>query len=174
MKVLFILPAQTILDGQNRVMGWRQTPALREKLKELKGIVPRLKELGVEKVISSDLDGQSGWMVARNLGLKCEEWHSLRRFNYGKLHGVAQEKAEEQWKQLEEKWKANPDIPIHSGDSWTSFKNRMEATKERLGKAKGTAVVVLGPFELQQLTGAKMPLERNHVYEWTVNGNRPA
>lgn len=168
MKILFVLPAETIYDQQGRVMGWKHTPAPREKLKQLKALVPRLKELGAERVICSDLDGQSGWMIARNLGLKCDEWQSLRRLNWGKHHGLPKEKANKEWTQLQEKWKANPDIPIHNGDSLTSFRNRIAATRERLKKQNGTTVVVAGPLEIQRLIGAEATLERNRVYEWGV------
>lgn len=168
MKILFVLPAETIYDQQGRVMGWKHTPAPREKLKQLKTLVPRLKELGAERVICSDLDGQSGWMIARNLGLKCDEWQSLRRLNWGKHHGLSKEKADKEWMQLQEKWKANPDIPIHNGDSLTSFRNRIAATRERLKKQSGTTVVVAGPLEIQRLVGAEATLERNRVYEWGV------
>jgi len=167
-KILFVLPAETIYDQQQRVMAWKHTPAARVKLKELKALVPRLKELGAEKVVCSDLDGQSGWMIARNLGLKCDEWHSLRRFNWGKFHGLAKQKADAELEKFKEKWEKNPDIPVHSGDSLKSFTNRLAATKERLKKLNGTpTVVVIGPYELQQITGAKIEFERNHVYEWS-------
>lgn len=164
--ILFVLPAETIYDQQNRVMGWKHTPAPREKLKQLKAITPRLKELGAKQVVCSDLDGQSGWAIARTLGLKCDEWHSLRRLNWGKHHGQSKAKADKEWEQLQEKWKGNPDIPIHNGDSLTSFRNRIAATRERLRKQNGTTVVVAGPFEIQKLIGTEAKLERNRIYAW--------
>jgi broad specificity phosphatase PhoE len=167
-KVLFVLPAETIYDQQGRVMGWKQTPSPRAKLKQLKTLVPRLKELGAERVICSDLDGQSGWMIARTMGLRCEEWQTARRFNWGKHHGIPKNKAEKEWETLQEKWKANPDIPVHSGDSLSSFRKRIEAMKERFKKQSGTVVVVMAPFEIQNLTGVKANLERGRVYEWGV------
>lgn len=168
MKVLFVLPAETIYEQQGRVMGWRHTPTPREKLKQLKALAPRLKELGAERVICSDLDNQSGWTIARTLGLRCEEWQILRRFNWGKHHGQTKTKAEKEWEILQERWKANPDVPVHNGDSLTSFRKRLEATKERFKKQQGTAVVLMTPFEIENLLGLKANLERGRVYEWSA------
>jgi broad specificity phosphatase PhoE len=166
MKVLFVLPAESIYDQQQRVMGWRQTPAPREKLKKLKELTPRLKELGAQKVVCSDLDGQSGFFLARNLGVPCEEWKSLRRFNFANAHGQSKDKAEKLLSDMRERWKANPDIPIPGGDSLTSFKNRLAASKDKLKRNGATYVVVAAPFEIENLTGVATKFERGRIYEW--------
>ena len=171
MKILFCLPAETVYEQQGRVMGWRATPAPREKLKQLKALVPRFIELGVERVICSDLDNQSGWAVAKAMGLRCEEWHSARRLNWGKFHGLQQQKASEKLKEQESRWEKDPNIPIAAnGDSRTSYKNRMSSLKDKLSKANGVkaALVLLGANEVSYLTGAKINFERNHVYEWSL------
>lgn len=166
MKVLFVLPAESIYDQQQRVMGWKSTPAPREKLKKLKDLAPRLKELGAEKVVCSDLDGQSGFFLARNLGVPCEEWKSLRRFNYARAHGQNKDKAKKLLADMEERWKANPDIPIPGGDSLTSFKNRLAASKDKLKRNGQTYVVVADDFVVRTLTGAKQEFQRERVYLW--------
>lgn len=167
-KILFVLPAETILDAQSRVMGWRSTPALREHIRELKALAPRLKELGAQRVISSDLDGQSGWCLARQLGVKCEEWFTLRRFNFGNRHGIKRDEAAKLLGEWEEKWQKAPAVPIPNGDSKISYSNRIAALKEKLPKQNGVAavVVVIGPDELQKVTGANIKFERNRIYEW--------
>jgi len=166
MKVLFVLPAESIYDQQNRVMGWKQTPAPRDKLKKLRDVAPRLKELGVQKVVCADLDGQSGFFLARNVGVPCEEWRSLRRFNWGKWHGQGTTKAEKLFSEMQERWKENPNIPILSGDSLTSFKNRMAASKEKLKKNGQVYAVVAPAFVIEQITGAAGKFERGRVYLW--------
>jgi len=161
-----VIPAESIYEQQGRVMGWKSTPAPKDKLRELKGLVPRLKELGAQKVVCSDLDGQSGFFLARNLQVPCEEWRSIRRFNFGKWHGQKKERADGLLAEMKTKWEKNPDIPMGSGDSWTSFKNRLAASASRLRKNGATYVVVLSPFEIENLTGIKANFERGHVYQW--------
>jgi len=173
MKCFFILPAETIYDAQNRVMGHRSTPASREELKKLKAVAPRLKELGVEKIVCSDLDGQSGFYLARNVGVPCEEWRVLRRFNFGKHHGQHREKEQKVLLEYQERWKQNPNIPYFGGDSWTSFKNRLAASKDRLKKNGQTYAVVAPPFVIEHLTGIAGKFERGHVYLWEDCANTP-
>lgn len=166
MKVLFITPAETIYDQEKRVMGHRATPASREKLKKLRELAPRLKELGAQKVICSDLDGQSGFFLARNLGVDCEEWRSLRRFNVGKHHGQHIAKEQKILSEYQERWKTNPNIPYFGGDSWTSFKNRLAASKDKL-KRNGQVYAVVAPaFVIEHLTGIAGKFESGHVYQW--------
>jgi len=169
MKVLFTLPAETIYDQENRVMGHRATPAPRDKLKKLKEVAPRLKELGVEKVVCSDLDGQSGFFLARNLGVPCEEWRVLRRLNVGKHHGQRVEKEQKILNEYRERWKTNPNIPYFGGDSWTSFRNRLAASRDRLKKNSCTYAVVADSFVIEQLTGVSGKFERGHIYQWEVS-----
>jgi broad specificity phosphatase PhoE len=166
-KVLFTLPAKTIYDAQSRVMGHRSTPASREELRKLKDLAPRLKELGAEKVVCSDLDGQSGFLLARTLGVQCEEWKPLRRFNVGKHHGQRREKEEKILAEYQERWKTNPNIPYFGGDSWTSFKNRLASAKDRLKKNGVVYAVVAPPMVIEQLTGARQQaFEEGHIYAW--------
>jgi len=166
MKVYFTLPAETIYDQEGRVMGHRATPASREKLKKLKEIAPRLKELGVEKVVCSDLDGQSGFFLARNVGVQCDEWKSLRRFNFAKHHGQHGEKEEKIFAEYQERWKQNPNIPYFGGDSWTSFKNRLAASKDKLKRNGSVYAVIAPPFVIEHLTGIAGKFERGRVYLW--------
>jgi broad specificity phosphatase PhoE len=165
-KCFFVLPAETIYEQQDRVMGHRATPAPRDKLKKFKEIAPRLKELGVEKVVCSDLDGQSGFYLARNVGVPCEEWRVLRRLNFGKHHGQHREKEQKILSEYRERWKQNPNIPYFGGDSWTSFKNRLAASKDRLKKNGAVYAVVADPFVIEQLTGIAGKFERGRVYLW--------
>lgn len=166
MKVFFVVPPETVYDAQNRVMGHHATPFLREKLKTLKEIVPRLKELGTQKVVCSDLDGQAGFYLARQLGVTCEDWKSLRRFNFGKHHGQHEQKENEVFSEYRERWKQNPNIPYFGGDSWTSFKNRLAASKDKLKRNGAVYAVVAPPFVIEHLTGIAGKFERGHVYQW--------
>jgi broad specificity phosphatase PhoE len=168
--ILFVLPARTHLEEQGRVMGWRQVTADRASLRELKQLVPRLRELGATKVVVSDLDGQSGWLLGRRLNVGVEEWHSLRRFNVGKHHGEAGEQFEKLRTQLVEKWKSNPDIPVKGGDSLKSFTKRMSASRDKL-KSQGTATVVVADAKTVAalIDAPDAKLEHGRVYQWQTS-----
>ena len=166
MKVYFVLPAQTIYEQQGRVAGHRHTPASRDSLRELRDLVPRLRELGATKVISSDLDEQSAALLGRRLNVPVELWQSLRRFNVGKHHGMKSSKFEDLYRTVHEEWKEHPEIPMQGGDSKLSYDKRIAATRERLLRLTAPAVLMAGAQEICALIGANSPLEHNHIYEW--------
>lgn len=168
MKVYFVLPAQTIYEQQGRVAGHRHTPISRADLKELRDLVPRLRELGTTKVIASDLDEQSAALFGRRLNVPVELWQSLRRFNVGKHHGMKLSKFEDLYRTIQEEWKEHPEIPMQGGDSKLSYDKRMAATRDRLLRLDAPALVVVGAKEICALIGATSPLEHNHIYEWTA------
>ena len=133
-------------------------------MKELKALVPRLKELGPVKVIGSDLDHDSVWLLASKLGIPYAEFWALRRLNAGKLHGAPIEKLEEVIAALP---KDKPDVPIKGGDSITSYSRRMERAKEMLDKVSDTVVVVARPREIGHLIGVKAEnLQHGRVYQY--------
>jgi broad specificity phosphatase PhoE len=167
--ILFVLPARTYMEQQERVMGWRQVNADRAALRELKALVPRLRELGAKKVVVSDLDGQSGWLLGRRLNVPVEEWNSLRRFNVGKHHGEDGSQFAKLEAELETKWKSNPDIPVKGGDSLKSFNKRMAASRDKL-KALDGAVVVADRRTIAALIAAPdAKLEHGRVYAWQTS-----
>lgn len=163
--ILFILPAATIYDSQGRVAGWKATPASRDSLKQLKALIPRLRELNPSRIVASDLDSQTSSFLARKLDIPFEEWNALRRLNVGKLHGTNSSKFQELYENVQAQWKSNPDIPIKGGDSLTSYQKRMAATKERLSKLEGVTIVVASAREIEAITGSG-GAQRGRVYEW--------
>lgn len=167
--ILFVLPAATIYDRQNRVMGWKSTPPSRDAIKELRAIVPRLRELGATKVIACDLLSDSGKLLARRLNVPYEEWSSLRRFNVGKHHGCSVTQWDDTKAKLDTVWVDKPDVPVKGGDSKTSFAKRVATAHERLKKVNDCTVIVADPTMVQALTHAAIPLERNRVYQWQTN-----
>jgi len=168
--ILFVLPARTHLEDQDRVLGWRQVTADRQSLRDLKQLVPRLRELGAEKVVVSDLDGQSGWLLGRRLNVPVEEWHSLRRFNVGKHHGEASAQFGKLFAQLESKWTSNPDIPVKGGDSLKSFTKRIAASNSKLKAQPGTTICVADRRTIAALVNVpEAQLEHGRVYQWRTN-----
>ncbi len=157
--IYLLLPAQSIYDVQHRVMGHRHTPANRESLRQLKGLAPRLRELGITRVIASDLDEQSARAVSNKLQVPCELWESLRRWNWGKLHGLRAEKAVRIMASL-----SNPDVPVRGGDSLKSYQKRLAATRDKL-KQESRVLVMAAERELSELLGTAVHLEHNRIYE---------
>src|SRR5262249_9789092 len=142
------------------------TPPSRDAIRELRTLVPRLRELGVAKVIACDLLSDSGKLLARRLNVPYEEWSSLRRFNVGKHHG----RPVSLWKDIEASlvtvWDDKPDVPVKGGDSRTSFNKRMSSARERLASTRQNTLVVADPRVVQAITGSSAPLERNRVYQY--------
>ena len=151
-------------------MGWRQVNADRAALRELKALVPRLRELGAKKVVVSDLDGQSGWLLGRRLNVPVEEWNSLRRFNVGKHHGEDGSQFAKLEAELETKWKSNPDIPVKGGDSLKSFTKRIAASNSKLKAQPGTTICVADRRTIAALVNVpEAQLEHGRVYQWRTN-----
>src|SRR6266568_4061636 len=131
MTCYLVLPAANIYDKQQRVAAHKHTPASREELKRLQQLTPRLRELGVERIVCSDLDGQSGETLGRRLNVPVEEWECLRRRNWGKLHGVPRQRALEVLAAISELT-----VPVKGGDSHISFSKRILAARNRLAQAQ--------------------------------------
>lgn len=174
MKILFLLPAETIYDKQERVMGARHTPCSRESLRSLKDLGPRLLELGATRVIASDLDEQCAAAIARRINAPVELWQSLRRFNWGKLHGTRAPKADKVYTEMEAIWSNAPDVPIKGGDSRTSYQKRIAIAKDRLESLRATSVVIAGEREIQQILGVNAVLQRNRIYQWESSRDNAA
>ena len=157
--MLVCLPAANIMDKGLRVAGHRHTPCSREELKRLQELVPRLRELGCTAIVCSDLDAQSADALARRLNVPVEEWESLRRWNWGKLHGVYTERADAVRDRI-----ADRTVPVKSGDSRASFEKRCATARERLALAQPETLVLADEEVLEQLLGAG-GAARYHIYE---------
>lgn len=155
----FCLPARNIYDKQDRVAAHRHTPAAKDELRKLGELNGRLRELAVSRIICSDLDGQSGELLARRLNVPVEEWESLRRWNWGKWHGASATRAFEA-----RPVGGDPTVPVKGGDSAASFRKRMAAARDRLSTAPHDALVIADPEVLEKLTGAG-GAQRYHIYE---------
>ena len=164
--ILFVLPAATIYDKQDRVMGWKSTPPSRDAMRELKHIVPRLRELHVSRVVACDLLSDSGKLLARRLNVPYEEWSSLRRFNVGRHHGAPASRFQELFQKMSSIWTEKPDVPVKGGDSLTSFNKRVAATREKLTHLQQNTLIVADPFVVQSLVKTNATLERNRVYQY--------
>jgi histidine phosphatase superfamily protein (branch 1) len=162
--MLICLPAVNIMDKATRVAAHRHTPCSREELKRLQELVPRLRELSISKIVCADLDAQSADAIARRLNVPVEEWESLRRWNWGKLHGSYVAAADAVRDRI-----AAPDVPVKGGDSRTSFGKRIAASHQRLATAQQNILVIVDEEVLEKLTGAGSA-QRYHLYEIALKG----
>ena len=157
--MLVCLPAANIMDKSLRVAAHRHTPCSREELKRLQELVPRLRELGCTAIVCSDLDAQSADALARRLNVPVEEWESLRRFNWGKLHGTHTERADAVRDRISDRT-----VPVKSGDSWASFDKRCAASRAKLATAQQKTLVMADEEVLEKLIGAG-GAARYRIYE---------
>lgn len=164
MKIYFILPAESIYESQGRVAAHRHTPLSHESLRALRDLIPRLRELGIHKVVASDLDEQSAALLGRRLNAPVDLWQSLRRFNWGKLHGTKASKAREVYDSVQGQ------VPVKGGDSRASFSKRIAAARARLIDAKQPLAVMADAQVIAQLIGANAALEHSRIYEWDTGG----
>lgn len=168
--MIFTLPAQTIYEATGRVSGWKHSPARRQSLRAIRSLVPRLRELKVEKVVCSDLDAQTGELLGRALRVPVEQWDSLRRFNAGKLHGAPQQRWADLMDTMQLMWQEKPDVPVKGGDSQTSFKKRVTASHQRLVKTQQNILVVAPEQVLQALLDTDSKLEPCRLYAGDIRG----
>jgi hypothetical protein len=162
--MLVCLPAANIMAKAQRCAAHRHTPCSREELKRIQELVPRLRELHVERIICSDLDAQSAEALARRLNVPVEEWESLRRWNWGKLHGQYTAHADDVRDRI-----ADRTVPVKSGDSRASFAKRCAASAQKLNKVGDTCLLIVDEEVLEKLTGATGAV-RYHLYDVQITG----
>ncbi len=175
MSIIFTLPAPTVYDeSPQRIIGWHHVGVPKLVAAELTDVVPRLKELGIRLILSSDLDEQCARVLARKLDCPNKLWKELRRFNWGKMHGQRAAKGMKMWQQMQDKWKDNPTIPVPGGDSLASYQKRMNAAHAKLIRLKGKiTLVVARPQEIRTITGLNGNFDLHKLYEWRCDGEVP-
>lgn len=151
MITIYLFPTgENLYTAKGREQGHRFVTLTRAGLKQVKTQARRLRERGVQKVFCSDLHGQSGHAVGRELRVPVMEERSFRHFNVGRLAGKSRDIVETVIEDVAKKWDANPTIPISGGDSWTSYGQRIQRGLQSLRRSKLTSVVlVLDPRTFQ-------------------------
>jgi hypothetical protein len=121
--------------------------ASRQEIKTLRALIPRLKELGVKLVVGVPEDPAATWLAAK-LHVPLEQWNALKPFHWGKSK--------------ERIIPENPIVPVPGGDSRASFQKRLDATREKLGRANSAVFVGKADY-WKALLGADLKVRR--VYE---------
>lgn len=153
--IAFLVPTpENVLDKKGRASGWRNVPIkdVHEKRK-FRRMATHLKDKGASKIVCSDLDEEAANILGAELNLPVKREWFMRRFNFGKHHAAQLDKAETILGELEEKWKANPDIPMRGGDSLSSYKKRFIEGFKKFLESDGTAIVVTDPRTIQVIVG---------------------
>lgn len=126
--------------GLNAV-GWEQAHALAE----------RLADVGVTRVVSSDLRRavETATPLAERLALEIEPDPRLREVNNGEWTGLLPEEIAERWPSLWEAYVAGEDVPRPGGERWAQVRERVRAAlADRLGEETVVAVTHGGPVIL--------------------------
>ena len=144
MITIYLFPTgENLYTAKNREQGHRYVTMTRAGLKTVKTLARRLRERGVQKVFCSDLHGQSGAAVGRELRVQVMPERTFRHFNVGRLAGKPRDVVESVIEDVAEKWSENPTIPISGGDSWTSYSQRISRGLQGLYRSKLTSVVLV-------------------------------
>jgi broad specificity phosphatase PhoE len=147
--ILFIVPSpMNKLDLKGRVSGWHFVPLLAKAKEEWHGVLDQVRDKGIERIHASDCDKEAADYAGNYLHLPVSAEFSLRRFNVGRHHATRFDNLGDILERLERQWKMNPDIPIKSGDSLTSFMKRFSRRFNTLLSSTGTALLVTDPMTI--------------------------
>jgi hypothetical protein len=111
----------------------------------------------VKEVCASDLDGEAAHLAANELHVPVRMDFAYRRFNVGRHHAAARARVDELLETLQFKWKQNPDIPIKSGDSLTSYRKRFERSFNKLLESKQDILFLTDPRTIHSIRGQFEP-----------------
>lgn len=170
--MIYLIPRpQDKLQKAGRETGWRHVRMDRDGRKELANHARELKGRGITAVYVCDLDIEAGEVVRDELDCTVRSEFPLRRFNPGRYHGSDHSKVDEILRGLSKKWEANPDIPIHRGDSLTSFKKRFVKRYEQILAENATVAMVVDERTLAVIRD--MSQQKFSPSSIVPNGNAP-
>lgn len=135
---LVTLP-QNKLERSGRIAGWHRIPLSREDKRTLADLVSSL--TGIALICGSDLDSDAVRLVANELHADYREEFKYRRLNVGKQHGSKVSHALMILDQYVQRWKDNPIMPLHGGDSWASLNKRIQAITALLDRPEQVVFV---------------------------------
>jgi broad specificity phosphatase PhoE len=170
---LYLVPVpENKLDLKGRETGWHRVPLDRESKKEFRERLKQLADKGVEYVLGSDLDTEAVHVAANELHLPIRIEFALRRFNLGRHHAAPVDTVDSVLGTVLDQWKANPDIPLRGGDSFTSYQKRFVSFVRKELTKKGTAALVtdlrsirmMRDFDPHALINNGNPVFRNKIY----------
>lgn len=164
--IAFLVPTpENRLDKKGRASGWWNVPIDRHAEKGFRFMAKHLKGVDARAIICSEFDRRAANILGSelNLPVRCE-WF-MRRFNFGAHHGAPINTVERILTELDEKWKANPDIPMRKGDSFTSFRKRFISGFQDFLIPGGTNIIVTDPRTIQVVLGNFEP------HSLITNGN---
>jgi len=179
--ILYIAPTPlNKLDKKERVSGWHCVPLEKKAKQDWRAMLAQLKEKGVQRVLSSDLDQEAARIAGDELHVPVSTEYYLRRFNFGRFHATPLDNARTVLVGLEKRWAENPDIPIKEGDSLTSFMRRFPRRFNQLLSSTGTALLITdlltiafvrGGMDCHSLIPNGNPVFRGKIYKVTVRSN---
>lgn len=140
MMYLVTLP-ENKLERNGRIAGWHRVPMTREGKRALLASCADLKDKGIVSVCGSDLDSEAVRLVANELHTDYREEFRYRRFNIGRNHGAKANHVTLLLEGMVNKWKDNPIVPVHSGDSWSSLEKRLKFITSLVEKPETIAFV---------------------------------
>lgn len=153
------------LDVKDRASGWRNVPLNKKAKKEWLDVLTQVKDKGVQHVFASDLDGEAGHAAANELRVPVRLDFGYRRFNAGRQHGGPVSYFDDTLRNLEQRWKVNPEIPIRGGDSLLSYKKRFVKNFNKLLESDADVLFVTDKRTMHAIRGQFDP------HSFVPNGN---
>ncbi len=145
-ELIFIRHPETEWNKEKRYLGKTDVALSRKGKKQSEIISKYLKKKKITAVYSSDLKRayQAASDIAEKHSLKVKKDKRLNEIDFGAWEGLTFEQIRKKYPKLAEKYLFLPlDTRAPYGESFTSFKNRINrALKEILAGARGTIVIV--------------------------------
>ena len=138
--------------------------------KEIKDLIPRLKEIGIDLIISSDFQRakETAGIVAEGLGLKIETDERLRDINLGIYKGGPKQKLYDAFPDIRERWVRAPE----KGETWIDCENRvLRVIKELDEKHQSKKILIVSHGDpLWLLEGKLKGLSNEELIKQKLNG----
>lgn len=130
-------------NSEHRFIGQSDVALDDEGRRQAAAVAARLAEVGVERIVSSDLRRtvDTAAPLARLLGLEVEAEPGLREISNGEWTGLLPEEIGAEWPELWTSYTEGTDVARPGGETWANVRDRVVPVLERLAATGVTTAV---------------------------------
>jgi broad specificity phosphatase PhoE len=159
-SILLVRHGATKLNSEDnsasvdKIRGWLDVPLTAEGRAGAKKTAAKLKDSGIEIVVSSDLQRahDTAKMIAQACGAKCVATQKLRPWDLGNMTG---QESKTHLPRIEKFVRDAPDKPVPQGESFNSFKKRaFEGINEAIRAHPGKRIALVTHHRVERLIEA--------------------